>query len=81
MGCLLDLPSSGKPSGLLDWLWQTELGQPDPADQPDCSDLRCQPGRQPRNGEKKKKILRNNAKIHLGSLIKLPHVIASSGQS
>lgn len=62
MGCLLDLPSSGKPSGLLDWLWQIELGQQDPADQPDCLDPRCQPGKQPRNGERKKTILRNNAK-------------------
>lgn len=62
MGCLLDLPNSGKPSGSLDWLWQIELGRQDPADQPDCLDPRYQPGKQPRNEEKKKRILRNNAK-------------------
>lgn len=55
MGCLLDLPNSGKPSGSLDWLWQIELGQQAPADQPDCLDPRCQPGKQPRKEEKNPK--------------------------
>lgn len=62
MGCSLDRPGSGTPSGSLGWHGQIELGQRGPADQPGCLDLRYPPGKQPRNGEKKKAILRNHAK-------------------
>lgn len=62
MGCSLDQPGSGKPSGSLGWHGQIGWGQRGPADQPGCLDLRYRPGKQPRNGEKKKTIPINHVK-------------------
>ena len=45
--CFLDRQDSDRPSGLPDWLWQTEWDPPTPGALPDCWDQTHPPGRRP----------------------------------